>query len=506
MAAPVQDVFYANATAKRIDSDVLMYQTLKKQYPSLEIIDTDTYQLDLVRYVRATGDGTVTEFSESSPSASTSSSTFPSLLRTSYVPAATRSAPKRGELFQIPYLTRYTLSHSSQSFIVYQITTRDGASAFPSELRQYILTPPPQVPLIRQLLLRAGNYATSLHNEIWIFDQGYWQKSTELYSSIQKSRWEDIILPQALKEDILDTITRFYSSRDTYKRLRVPWKRGLIFYGPPGNGKTVSIKATMKTLLDLKDPIPTLYVKSLVSFAGSEASITAIFKHARSQAPCYLVFEDLDSMITDNIRSFFLNAVDGINTNDGVLMIGSTNHLDRLDPGIAKRPSRFDRKYEFGLPGFEGRKKYAEYWRRKLQEARKDERDTVDVEIDEDGRGELMGMVGAGGDIEVDFPHKLCSAIANLTKGFSFAYMQEAFISALLNIVTGDQPQNRSCEDGAWDLVDVEEELNEVAAGSRDKDDGGDDDSDLEKYVLYREIKKQIKNLRKEFEKGGQDE
>lgn len=57
-----------------------------------------------------------------------------------------------------------------------------------------------------------------------------------------------------------------------------------------------------------------------------------------------MVFEDLDSVVSDDVRSYFLNAVDGIAKNDGIFMVGSTNHLDRLDPGIAKRPSRFDRK------------------------------------------------------------------------------------------------------------------------------------------------------------------
>ena len=58
-----------------------------------------------------------------------------------------------------------------------------------------------------------------------------------------------------------------------------------------------------------------------------------------------------------------LNAVDGISKNDGILMVGSTNHLDRLDPGIAKRPSRFDRKYLFPNPNTEEREKYMKYAR-----------------------------------------------------------------------------------------------------------------------------------------------
>lgn len=61
-------------------------------------------------------------------------------------------------------------------------------------------------------------------------------------------------------------------------------------------------------------------------------------------APCLLIFEDLDSMIDDDNRSYFLNEVDGMDSNDGLLMIATTNHFDRLDPGLSNRPSRFDRK------------------------------------------------------------------------------------------------------------------------------------------------------------------
>jgi len=105
--------------------------------------------------------------------------------------------------------------------------------------------------------------------------------------------------------------------------------------------------------------VPVLYVKSFHStytflgidirsdfldWAGDEAGIKDIFARARAEAPCLLVLEDLDSLITDMNRSFFLNEVDGIEGNDGLLLIGTTNHFDRLDPALSSRPSRFDRK------------------------------------------------------------------------------------------------------------------------------------------------------------------
>jgi hypothetical protein len=58
-------------------------------------------------------------------------------------------------------------------------------------------------------------------------------------------------------------------------------------------------------------------VRNLLSCPG----IRMIFERARKEAPCILVLEDLDSLITDNNRSFFLNEVDGLEDNDGLLLV-----------------------------------------------------------------------------------------------------------------------------------------------------------------------------------------
>lgn len=107
--------------------------------------------------------------------------------------------------------------------------------------------------------------------------------------------------------------------------------------------------------------INNLYVKSFNSWMGPEAGIRSIFQKARQTAPCLLIFEDIDSLVYPDVRSYFLNEVDGLESNHGILMIGSTNHLERLDPGLAKRPSRFDRKYFFDNPNEKERELYAEY-------------------------------------------------------------------------------------------------------------------------------------------------
>ena len=80
--------------------------------------------------------------------------------------------------------------------------------------------------------------------------------------------------------------------------------------------------------------------------------------------------------------------------------------VDRLDAGISKRPSRFDRKYHFALPATEERTKYCEHWRNKLTTS----------------------------SSNLSIPPAFSSAVANRTEGFSFAYLQEAFVSGLLSI------------------------------------------------------------------------
>jgi transitional endoplasmic reticulum ATPase len=259
------------------------------------------------------------------------------------------------------------------------------------------------------LILAAGKWTSQLHEEIFVFDDGHWEKSKELWTSVSGASWSDVILDPDMKKNLIEDVQGFFDNQSLYEGFAVPWKRGVILHGVPGNGKTVSIKALMSALYEREDAIPSLYVKSFETNCQTEQfAIRQIFQMARSQAPCLLIFEDLDSLVNDDIRSYFLNEVDGLESNDGILMIGSTNHLDKLDPAIAKRPSRFDRKYHFRIPGEEERRLYAEYWRGKLLK-----NDTV------------------------EFPEEVAGLIAQLTEGFSFAYLKELFVMALLSLVRG---------------------------------------------------------------------
>lgn len=74
------------------------------------------------------------------------------------------------------------------------------------------------------------------------------------------------------------------------------------------------------------NPVTTLVVKTLAQRSGPQMSVRQIFTKARQVAPCLLLFEDVDSLVTDQVRSYFFNEVDGLENNEGILMIGSTNN------------------------------------------------------------------------------------------------------------------------------------------------------------------------------------
>ena len=172
------------------------------------------------------------------------------------------------------------------------------------------------------LLLAAGKWTSQLHDEIFVFDNGYWDKSKELWRSVSGASWEDVILSPTMKQNLISDVQGFFDNQSLYAQFAVPWKRGIILHGVPGNGKTVSIKALMASLYSRADPIPSLYVKSLETNCQTEQyAIRSIFTQARKTAPCLLIFEDLDSLVNDDIRSYFLNEVDGLESNDGILMV-----------------------------------------------------------------------------------------------------------------------------------------------------------------------------------------
>lgn len=84
----------------------------------------------------------------------------------------------------------------------------------------------------------------------------------------------------------------------------------------------------MHTLYQRNPKIPSLYVKS----APYTYNIRAVFEFARRMSPCLLILEDIETIVTPGTRSYFFNEVDGLENNDGILMIATTNYRECSNP------------------------------------------------------------------------------------------------------------------------------------------------------------------------------
>ncbi len=73
-------------------------------------------------------------------------------------------------------------------------------------------------------LASVGSWAAQLHEEILVFNQGFWQKDHELWEEVQKASWKDVILREDFKVAIQNDVSKFFDSEAVYKDLAVPWK------------------------------------------------------------------------------------------------------------------------------------------------------------------------------------------------------------------------------------------------------------------------------------------
>lgn len=235
------------------------------------------------------------------------------------------------------------------------------------------------------------------HESVLVFQGRCWSHSRAMWREIQAARFDDLVLAGDMAQEIQQEFQSFLAAREEYARYRVPWKRGVLFVGPPGNGKTHCLRATIRLI-----GAPCLYVQSLhAPYQSDDENIAKVFARAREVSPCCLVFEDLDAMINDQNRSTFLNQLDGFADASGLLTLATTNHPERLDPAILERPSRFDRKYHFELPGPVERARYIAAWNDRLDPAMR----VTDADL---------------------------RALVEGTDGFSFAYIKELFLSSML--------------------------------------------------------------------------
>lgn len=157
------------------------------------------------------------------------------------------------------------------------------------------------------------------------------------------------------------------SDPDLFRRLGIDPPRGVLLHGPPGTGKTLIARA-----------VATEADAHFVSVSGpeivrkykgeSEERLRELFEEAADEAPSIVFFDELDAIastrdedadLENRVVAQLLSLMDGLEERGNVIVIGATNRVDAIDPAL-RRPGRFDREIEIGVPDRQGRREILE--------------------------------------------------------------------------------------------------------------------------------------------------
>jgi transitional endoplasmic reticulum ATPase len=179
--------------------------------------------------------------------------------------------------------------------------------------------------------------------------------------------WDDVGGLEGVKRELQETVQYPVEHPEKFEKFGMSPSKGVLFYGPPGCGKTLLAKAIANecqaNFISIKGPeLLTMW------FGESEANVREIFDKARQSAPCVLFFDELDSIAVqrgssngdaggagDRVLNQMLTEMDGMNSKKTVFIIGATNRPDIIDPALL-RPGRLDQLIYIPLPDDGSRK------------------------------------------------------------------------------------------------------------------------------------------------------
>lgn len=155
--------------------------------------------------------------------------------------------------------------------------------------------------------------------------------------------------------EVMQDITTFFEkdTRKLYDKMEIAYKRGIILYGDPGNGKSAMIREIIRRVPKISKIVINPNVANVTSVLSSLID-------SLDGRQAIIIIEDIDSLITYRNRSEFLNILDGVDIKSGVYFIGTTNYPEQIDPAFMNRSGRFDRTYKIENPSENTRRAYFE--------------------------------------------------------------------------------------------------------------------------------------------------
>ena len=193
----------------------------------------------------------------------------------------------------------------------------------------------------------------------------------ENYSQVT---YEDIGGLRNEVQKLRETIELPLRHPEIFAALGIESPKGVLLYGPPGTGKTLIAKAVANEAGAHFIPIAGPEIISKY-YGESEQRLREIFEEAEENAPTIIFIDELDSIapkreevtgeVERRVVAQLLTMMDGLLERGNVIVIGATNRVDSIDPAL-RRPGRFDREIEIGIPAEEDRKEILEIHTRNM--------------------------------------------------------------------------------------------------------------------------------------------
>jgi transitional endoplasmic reticulum ATPase len=181
----------------------------------------------------------------------------------------------------------------------------------------------------------------------------------EVLVEVPLVNWDDIGGMEDMKQQLKETIEWPLKFPEAFKRMGIKPPTGVLIFGPPGTGKTLLAKAianeSKANFISIKGP------EILSKWVGeSEKAVREIFKKAKQATPSIVFLDEIDSIaprrglgtdshVIERVVNQILTSIDGLESMDGVVVIGATNRPDMIDPALL-RTGRFDRVVQITPP------------------------------------------------------------------------------------------------------------------------------------------------------------
>jgi len=206
--------------------------------------------------------------------------------------------------------------------------------------------------------------------------------------------WDQLTLDPTILALLKDDFESFFQREDWFRRMRLPFRRGYLLHGAPGNGKSTAIRAM------LSSRGLTAYTIRFFGEHTDDHDLDRLFTEAADEAPSVVLLEDIDRVFPRTGESKtkislqkLLNCLDGVASGESIITIATANEPTALDPAILRRPRRFDRVVCFANPTADLRRQY------------------------------FLNIHPSFAGVDLE-------EAVNETAGFSFAQLREAFIMA----------------------------------------------------------------------------